>query len=233
MDDDQVNDAIAELEACLCTDDPRFARRLRRIRRIDGARSAAVFAALTASALLLAGGLALPSAVMWFTGAASLLAAFVVDPHRSHPVPDPTHAEGPRVDQWDEISHIAGAWSTVVGELRAADGLDPWCPTLRRGADHPSDGATVISIGRSRPISLRTSRRWFADGIRWRADAGGPSIVGHVTLQPVADGDHVQVWVHAEAPRCRHSRRALGTIRRETRVALRRWAATHSTEARP
>ena len=64
MDDEQVNSTIAELEACLRTDDPSLARRFRRIRRGDSARSAAVFASLTIAAILLAAGLAIASAAM-------------------------------------------------------------------------------------------------------------------------------------------------------------------------
>ena len=52
MDDEQVNSTIAELERCLLDDDPSLARRLRRIRRADGARVVAVVAALTAAATL-------------------------------------------------------------------------------------------------------------------------------------------------------------------------------------
>jgi len=225
MDDEQVNNTIAELEACLRTDDPSLARRLRRIRRGDSARSAAVVAALTIAAILLAAGLAIASAAMWFAGAAALLTAFAVAPNRGPTADDSPRVEVRRVDQWNEVLPIAGAWSTVVSELRAADGLDPWCPTLRRISSNGTHDTNVVAVGHGRPVSLQISRRWFADGIRWRADAGGPILVGHVTLQPAVTGDHVQVWVHAEAPRCRHSRRALRKIRRETRTALRRWAA--------
>lgn len=233
MDDEQVNNTIAELERCLRTDDPSLARRLRRIRRGDNARSAAAAAALTIAAILLAAGLAIVSGAMWFAGVAALLTAFAVAPHR-----DPTAAvaltvEGRPVDQWNEVLPVAGAWSTVVGELRAADGLDRWCPTLRRISSNGTHDTNVVAVGHRRPITLRISRRWFADGIRWRADAGGPILDGHVTLQPTVTGEHVQIWVHAEAPRCRQSRRALRTIRRETRTALRRWAATRSTVTPP
>lgn len=231
MDDHHVNNTIAEFEAWLATDDPSFVRRLRRIRCGHLARSAAVFAALTMSALLLAGGLAFASAIMWFAGAASLLTAFAVAPHRDPIVAESPQVLGRRVDQWNEIVPIAAAWSTAIGELRGAEGLDPWCPTLRRISLNDGRDTGVIGIGRHRSVSLRTSHRWFAEGIRWQADAGGPHIVGHVTLQPTLTG--VQVWVHAEAPRCRHSRRALRTIRRETRIALRRWAATHDIGSRP
>ena len=235
MDDEQVNKTIAELERCLLNDDPNLARRLRRIRRGEGARLAAVVAALTTAAILLAAGLALASGTLWFAGVAALLAAFAVAGRQEPTAADSPTVEGRRVDQWNEVLPIAGAWSTVVGELRAANGLDPWCPTLRRISNNGTHDTEVVSVGHHRTVSLRISRRWFADGIRWRAgvDAGGSVLVGHVTLQPAATGDHVQAWVHAEAPRGRHSRRALRTIRRETRSALRRWATTRSTEDPP
>lgn len=231
MDDEQVNTTIAELERRLLDDDLGLGRRLRRIGRADNARVVAVVAALTAATILLAAGLALASGVLWFAGVAAFLAAFAADRHRE-PTADCCTVEGRRVDQWNEVLPIAGAWSTVVGELRVADGLDPWCPTLR---PIPNTGTrdTAVFVGRHRPVKLRITRRWFADGIRWRADAGGPVLVGHVTLQPAVTGDHVLAWVHAEAPRCRHSRRALRTIRRETRTALRRWATTRNTEVAP
>ena len=232
MDDEQVNNTIAELERCLRTDDPSLARRLRRIRRGDSARSAAVFAALVTAAILLAAGLAIASGVVWFAGVSALLAAFAVAPHREPTAADSPTLQGRRVDQWNEVLPIAGAWSTVASELRAADGLDPWCPTLRRISSNGTHDPSVVAVGHHRPVTLRISRRWFADGIRWRADAGGPNLVGHLTLQPTLTGEHVQIWVHAEALRCRNSRRALRTIRRETRTALRRWAATR-TETPP
>lgn len=230
MDDEQVNRTIAELERCLRDDDPGLARRLRRIRRSENVRLAAVAAALTTAVTLLAAGLALASGAFWFAGVATFLAAFAVARHQEPTAAGSPTVEGRRVDQWNEVLPLAGAWSTVVGELRAADGLDPWCPTLRRISPNGTHDAEVVSVGHHRPVSLRITRRWFADGIRWQADAGGPLLVGHVTLQLSATGDHVQAWVHAEAPRCRHSRRALRTIRRETRTALRRWATTRSTD---
>jgi hypothetical protein len=230
MDDEQVDRAIAELERGLRSDDPGLARRFRRISRGDSARLVAVVVALTAAAILLAAGLALASGAMWLAGLAAFLAAFGADRRRELSAVGSHTVEGRRVDQWNEVVPIAGAWSTVVGELRAADGLDPWCPTLRRVSNDGARDTVVVSVGHHRPVSLRVTRRWFADGIRWRADADGSVLVGHVTLQPAATGDHVVAWVHAEAPRCRHSRRALRAVRRETRTALRRWAATRCTE---
>ena len=167
-------------------------------------------------------------------GVAALLAAFAAARHQDPTAGDSPTVRGRRVDQWDEVRPIAGTWSTVVSELQpAADGLDPWCPTLRRFSKNAMHDTTVVSVGHHHPVSLRISRRWFAGGIRWRADAGEPVLAGHLTLQPAVTGDHVLAWVHAEAPRCRHSRRALRAIHRETRSALRRWAATNSTEVQP
>ena len=100
MDDEQVTNTIAELERCLRTDDPSLARRLRRIRRGDSARSAAVFAALVTAAILLAAGLAIASGVVWFAGVAALLAAFAVAPHREPTAADSPTLQGRRVDQW-------------------------------------------------------------------------------------------------------------------------------------
>jgi hypothetical protein len=147
MDDEQVNNTIAELERCLRTDDPSLARRFRRIRRGDSARSAAVFAALVTAAILLAAGLAIASGVVWFAGVAALLAAFAVAPHREPTAADSPTLQGRRVDQWNEVLPIAGAWSTVASELRAADGLDPWCPTLRRISSNGTHDTNVVSVG--------------------------------------------------------------------------------------
>ena len=163
MDDEQVNNTIAELERCLRTDDPSLARRLRRIRRGDSARSAAVFAALVTAAILLAAGLAIASGVVWFAGVAALLAAFAVAPHREPTAADSPTLQGRRVDQWNEVLPIAGAWSTVASELRAADGLDPWCHARhnrgRRWAPSPGHLADLTSVVRRwNPLASRCWR---------------------------------------------------------------------------
>ena len=151
MDDEQVNRTIAELERCLRDDDPSLARRLRRIRRGDSVRLAAVVAALTTSAILLAVGSALGSGALWFAGVAALLAAFGVARRQEPTAADSPTVEGRPVDQWNEVLSIAGAWSTVVGELRAANGLDPWCPTLRRISNNGAHDSELVSVGAPSP----------------------------------------------------------------------------------
>lgn len=128
---------------------------------------------------------------------------------------------------WDEHVTVPSTWIEAATELRAADGLARWCPTLRLIASD-AEGET-ITLGRFLPVRLRLlSRRWFAEGLRLRADTGGSVLVGHVTLRPSALGDGAEVWVHAEGLRCCRTRRALRAARRETRTGLKRWAANRS-----
>lgn len=231
MDDEEVNSAIAEIELGLSADDPSAGRRMRRTRHVFVAKVAAVVGSLIAALILLTVGLAMMSGGIWMAGLVVFLLAFAFDPYRTSADADGVVAVDQRVDQWDECVWVSGTWSSIVGELRAAGGLDRWCPSVRQFADG-GRGVSTVSIGRWRPIRLEVRRRWFAEGIRWRAGGGGPIVTGHLRCQPAATGDEVLVWVHAEARRCRHSRRALRALRQETRAGLRRWAMTHSIRTR-
>lgn len=226
LDDEEVNLAIAEIERGLYDDDPIAVRRMRRTRHLFVARVAAVVGALIAALVLLTVGLATTSGGMWLAGVVVFLLAFAVDPDRTST--DADRVVDQRVDRWDECISVSGTWSSIVGELRAAGGLDRWCPTVRRVADG-GRGLSTVSIGRWRPLRLEVQRRWFAEEIRWRTEGGGPIVTGHLRCQPAVTGDEVLVWVHAEAQRCRHSRRALRAIRQETRTGLRRWATAQGT----
>lgn len=100
---------------------------------------------------------------------------------------------------WDEHVTVPSTWIAAATELCEADGLAPWCPTVRVIASD-AEGET-IAVGRFLPVRLRLlSRRWFAEGLRLRADTGGPLLVGQLTLRPSALGDGAVVWVHAEGP---------------------------------
>ncbi|MGD9792603.1 MAG: DUF3040 domain-containing protein [Acidimicrobiia bacterium] len=222
VDDDQVNNIIADLERVLRVDDPRLARRVSRIELASGIRSGLVVGALVAASVLLSAGIATLSATVWVAGVVAFLAAFALAPRRP-PQPKVARAHGVRrVDSWDEVVFVAGAWSSVAEELRASGGLDRWCPTLR-----PVSRTGLFAVGHRRPVRVLIRRRWFAEGLRWRADTGGAVLVGHVNMRPTMTAtQQVQIWVHAEAFRCRRSRRALRVIHRETRTALSCWAAT-------
>jgi hypothetical protein len=136
-----------------------------------------------------------------------------------------------RVHSWDEWLILGCSWAQAAAELQDPDGLAAWCPTVRQVPD--ADG-TMLVIGRHRPVRLRLrSQRWVpAEGIRFTADADGPVIIGHLTLRPAppvgVDGDRVQVWVHAEGPLGRRSRRVLRAARRATRSGLQQWATQRS-----
>lgn len=134
-------------------------------------------------------------------------------------------AGGPPQLSWDERVTIRATWIEAASELRASDGLSRWCPTVRR----PSKGSedATVALGRVRPVRVRLLyRRWFAEGLRFTADASGATLTGHLTLRPSAMGDGVELWAHAEGPRCHHSRRALRAAHRQARAGMRRFA-TH------
>jgi hypothetical protein len=79
MDDDQVTQAIEEIEHELRQNDPDFVRRIRHLRRWDDLTVLCVFALLAAGAVLLTVGLA---AASWPAGAAgwfALVSSVVVD----------------------------------------------------------------------------------------------------------------------------------------------------------
>lgn len=144
--------------------------------------------------------------------------------------PAPKESNREHQPGWDEHVTVPSTWLEAATELREADGLARWCPTVRLIASG-AEGET-IAVGRFLPVRLRLlSRRWFAEGLRLRADTGGSVLVGHVTLRPSALGDGTQVWIHAEGPRCYRSRRALRAVRREARRGLKRWAAHRSASA--
>lgn len=230
MDEDDVNSAIVELERWFNEDEPSAGRRLRWIRLLYVTRVALVVVALIAAIVLLTAGLVMTSGTAWLVGVVAFLAAFAADPNQNlRNIGHLTGVDQP-VDQWDESVSVPGAWSTLAGELRAAGGLDRWCPTVRPITDNSRPRTDTVAIGRWRPVRLEVRRRFFADGIRWRAEADGPVLVGRVTVQPMTATGEVVVSVHAEAPRCRRSRRVLRAVRHETKAGLRRWAATRGSE---
>ena len=228
MDDEEVDLAIAEIERRWSEDESNAARRARRARRLVAVRVAAVVASLISALILLTVGLASTSWSMWLAGLVVFLLAFAVDPDRTATDTDREAVVDPGVDRWDVCVSVSGTWSSTVGELRASDGLARWCPTVRQFADGEGE-ETSFSVGRWRPLRLEVQRRWFAEGIRWCARGGGPTVTGYLRCQPAVTGDEVVVWVHAEARRCRRSRRVLRVIRRETRIGLQRWAMERST----
>ncbi|MCB1002897.1 MAG: hypothetical protein KDB35_01805 [Acidimicrobiales bacterium] len=130
---------------------------------------------------------------------------------------------GQRTRGWDERFVVDGTWLEVARDLRASDGLRPWCRTMRSSFD--ADGPWV-SLGFLHTVRLRVvARQWFAEGIRFCAERSGSVLTGRLTIRPSPDPQKVEVWVHAEGPDMRCSRRALRAMRRETLGAGKRWVA--------
>jgi hypothetical protein len=81
MNDDQVNEALGEIERALLAEDPAFAARLRTRCRREAAHVVIVFALLAAGAVLLTVGFATTAVVPWSLGVGALLAAVLLDDH--------------------------------------------------------------------------------------------------------------------------------------------------------
>jgi hypothetical protein len=79
--DDQVSEAISELERALAAEDPAFVTRVRRLQRGDTINVVVVVVLLAAGAVLLTVGLSLTALVPWLAGGASLVSAVLVDDH--------------------------------------------------------------------------------------------------------------------------------------------------------
>jgi hypothetical protein len=79
--DDQVGEAISELERALADEDPAFVTRVRRLQRGDTINIIVVFVLLAAGAVLLTVGLSLAALIPWLAGGASLVSAVLVDDH--------------------------------------------------------------------------------------------------------------------------------------------------------
>lgn len=76
---DLLAEAIEEIELGLQRDDPRFLRRMGRLRRASKLNAIGVVGFLVASAVLLTAALATRSLWAWIAGSAAFLAAFAVD----------------------------------------------------------------------------------------------------------------------------------------------------------
>ena len=82
MNDEQVNEALGEIERALFAEDPAFAQRVRVAARREAMHVVAVFALLAAGAVLLTVGFATTAVVPWSIGVAALIAAVYIDEHR-------------------------------------------------------------------------------------------------------------------------------------------------------
>lgn len=138
-------------------------------------------------------------------------------------------ARRPGLRSWDELAVRDGSWLESSAELRTVDGLGPWCPTLTQDGQ---DDRQVMTIGRRRALQMTVlSRKWVGRGsVSMTAQVRSHVISGLVTVRPQPQSENreaVELWVHLEGPRGRQSRRAMRTIRRETRIALHRWATEH------
>jgi hypothetical protein len=83
MDDDQVTQAIEEIEHELRREDPDFVRRIRHLRRWDDLTVLCVFALLAAGAVFLTVGLAAASWPAAAAGLFALVSSVIVDHHRT------------------------------------------------------------------------------------------------------------------------------------------------------
>lgn len=132
---------------------------------------------------------------------------------------------------WDERIILERPWAEAAAQIGHLDTFAAVFPTTRTVQD---DGTTDVIIGRHRRIHLRILSEELTpgEGVRFAIDAGGPVISGHLSMLPIppasapASGDAAEVWVHVEAPRGRHARRALRAVRSTTKAGLRRWATT-------
>ena len=86
MNDDQVNEALGEIERALLAEDPAFAHRVNGTRRREAIHVLVVFVLLAAGAVLLTVGFATNAFVPWSLGVAALLAAVLIDDHHRRAV---------------------------------------------------------------------------------------------------------------------------------------------------
>lgn len=131
---------------------------------------------------------------------------------------------------WDERATRIGNWREASAELRRADGLGAWCPSLTYTAVGDRD---VVTLGRVRGVQLPVlARTWAGEHhLMVSVQARGGVVRCHVQVRPHAcplGRESVELWVHVEGPPTRRSRRIMRTIKRLTRSALRRWAAHRS-----
>jgi hypothetical protein len=81
MNEQQVNERVAELERALEDEDPEFVRRMFRVQRDETVNFVVVFALLAVGAVRLTVGLAAGLVIPWLAGVASLVIAVLVDDH--------------------------------------------------------------------------------------------------------------------------------------------------------
>jgi protein-S-isoprenylcysteine O-methyltransferase Ste14 len=86
MNDDQVNEALGEIERALLAEDPAFAHRVNGTRRREAIHVVVVFVLLASGAVLLTVGFATNAFVPWSLGVAALLAAVLIDDHHRRAV---------------------------------------------------------------------------------------------------------------------------------------------------
>jgi hypothetical protein len=86
MNDDQVSQALDEIERSLCQEDPAFAKRLRAVRRAEIGTVLTVAFLLVSGAVLLTVGLATLSWMAWGAGLIALLTSVLVDEHHKHAI---------------------------------------------------------------------------------------------------------------------------------------------------
>ena len=86
MNDDQVNEALGEIERALLAEDPAFADRVNGTRRREAIHVVVVFVLLASGAVLLTVGFATNAFVPWSLGVAALLAAVLIDDHHRRAV---------------------------------------------------------------------------------------------------------------------------------------------------
>ncbi len=197
-----------------------------------------VILGIIASAVLIAlaaQGIARRKAAMAFAEAVSWGDLELAEVHARRAI-DPgssrSRTRRPGLRSWDQLAVRRGSWLECSAELRTVDGLGPWCPTLTRDG---SNERQVMTIGRRRPVRMTVlSRKWVGSGsVSMTAQVQNDVISGLVTIRPQphpANSETVELWVHLEGPGGRQSRRAMRTLKRETRIALRRWATQHGPE---
>ncbi len=119
--------------------------------------------------------------------------------------PDRTASSREHQLSWDEHVTVPRTWIEVATELREADGLARWCPTVRLIASD-AEGDT-IAVGRFLPVQLRLlSRRWSP-----RASGCAPTPAGRFSLGT----SHFDRQPSATALKCGSMPRAPAAIGRD------------------